>query len=124
MLGVFGFLALGLASVGLYGVMADGVNRRQREIGLRMALGAPATSVSRMVLKQGMTLVGIGVALGLAASLLIGQALTRFAAGMSTHDPIGLAEASLTLIAVAVLACYLPARRASRLDPIVALRAN
>jgi ABC-type antimicrobial peptide transport system permease subunit len=122
LLGVFGFLALGLASVGLYGIMAYSVNQRRREIGVRMALGAGQGNVSLLVLRQGMTVVGSGVVVGMALSLLLGRVLSRFLYGVSGSDPLSLGGASLALLAVAFVACYLPARSASRVDPLVALR--
>ena len=122
LLGVFGFLALGLASVGLYGIMAYSVNQRRREIGVRMALGADHGSVSLLVLRQGMTVVGGGVVAGMTLSLLLGRVLSRFLYGVSGSDPFSLGAASLALLAVAFVACYLPARSASRIDPLVALR--
>ena len=122
LLGVFGLLALGLASIGLYGIMAYAVARRRREIGVRMALGAAQSSVLRLVLRQGMTLVGAGIAVGLAASFVIARALSKLLYGVSAADPISFAGAALVLAAVALLACYLPARSASQVDPLVALR--
>lgn len=122
LLSVFGFLALGLASIGLYGMMAYSVNRRRREIGLRIALGADGSGVMGLILRQGMRLVGIGVAIGVVASMLVGRVLSKLLFNVSPVDPISLAAASLVLIAVALAACYLPARRASRVDPLVALR--
>lgn len=122
MLGVFGLLALSLASVGLYGIMAYSVNRRRREIGIRMALGAGQGSVMLMVLRQGMTLVISGEAAGLGLSLLLGRALSRLLYGISASDPASLGGASLVLLVIAFVACYLPARSASRVDPLVALR--
>jgi len=122
LLGVFGLLALGLASVGLYGIMAYSVNQRRREIGVRMALGAGQGSVSLLVLRQGMTVVASGVGVGMALSLLLGSVLSRFLYGVSGSDPISLAGASFALLAVAFVACYLPARSASRVDPLLALR--
>lgn len=122
LLGVFGLLALVLASVGLYGIMAYSVNRREREIGLRMALGAEQSSVLSLILRQGLTLVGMGIAIGLAASFVLGRALRRMLYGVSAADPLSLVGASVVLIAVAMLACYLPARSASRVDPMLALR--
>jgi predicted permease len=122
LLAVFGLLALTLASVGLYGAMAYSVSRRRRELGLRMALGAGHSSVLRLVLRQGMSLVGIGVAIGLTVSLLVGRALSSMLFGLSPADPLSLMEASLVLVLVALLACYLPARSASRVDPMIALR--
>jgi putative ABC transport system permease protein len=122
LLSVFGLLALGLASIGLYGIMAYSVNQRKREIGLRMALGAAQVSVLRLILKQGMSLVVTGVVIGLAAALLVGRLLSRMLYGVSASDPISVAGAAAVLLAVALLACYLPARWASRVDPLVALR--
>jgi len=124
LLGVFGFLALGLASIGLYGIMAYSVNQRRREIGIRMALGAGQPSVLSLILRQGMTLVISGVGLGLLLSILLGRALSKFLYGIGASDLPSLAGASLVLLFVAMVACYLPARRASRLDPLVALREN
>lgn len=124
LLGVFGFLALGLASIGLYGIMAYSVNQRRREIGIRMALGAGQPSVLSLILRQGMTLVISGVGLGLLLSILLGRALSKFLYGIGASDLPSLVGASLVLLFVAMVACYLPARRASRLDPLVALREN
>jgi predicted permease len=122
LLSVFGLLALGLASIGLYGIMAYSVNRRKREIGVRMALGASQISVTRLILRQGMSLVVAGVAIGLAAALVAGRLLAGLLYGVSASDPISVFSAALVLLTVAMLACYLPARWASRVDPLVALR--
>ena len=122
MLGVFGLLALALASVGLYGILAYSVSGRQREIGVRMALGASRSAVLRLVLRQGMALVCIGAGIGLVLSLLIGRAFSRMLFGLSPADPLSLMGASAVLILVAMLACYLPALAASRVDPMRALR--
>jgi predicted permease len=122
LLSVFGLLALGIASIGLYGIQAYSVNQRKREIGLRMALGAAHASVLRLILKQGMSLVLTGVLIGFVAALFVGQLLSRMLYGVSPSDPISIAVAAAVLLAVALLACYLPARRASRVDPLVALR--
>jgi ABC-type antimicrobial peptide transport system permease subunit len=122
LLSVFGLLALGLASIGLYGIMAYAVHQRKREIGLRMALGAARSSVLRLVLKQGMSLVLTGLLIGLAATLAAGRLLSRMLFGVGAGDPLSVVAAALVLTAVALLACYLPARRASRVDPLVALR--
>jgi predicted permease len=124
LLSVFGLLALGLANIGLYGMLAYSVNQRKREIGLRMALGAARAAVLRLVLKQGMSLVGTGVLIGFTAALLVGHLLSRMLYGVSAGDPISVAGAAIVLLAVALLACYAPARSASRLDPLVALREN
>jgi len=122
LLGAFGLLAVGLASVGLYGIMAYSVNQRRREIGVRMALGPNQGSVSLLVLRQGMMVVASGVVVGMALSLLLGRALSRFLYGVSGSDPLSLVGASLALVGVAFVACYLPARSASRVDPLVVLR--
>jgi len=125
LLGAFGLLAVGLASVGLYGIMAYSVNQRRREIGVRMALGPNQGSVSLLVLRQGMMVVAVvasGVVVDMALSLLLGRALSRFLYGVSGSDPLSLVGASLALVGVAFVACYLPARSASRVDPLVALR--
>jgi putative ABC transport system permease protein len=122
LLSVFGLLALALASVGLYGILAYSVNLRKREIGLRMALGAARSSVLQLVLKQGMGLVGAGVAIGFSASLFVGRLLSRMLFGIGAADPVSVAAAAVVLFAVGLLACYLPARWASRVDPLVALR--
>jgi ABC-type antimicrobial peptide transport system permease subunit len=122
LLSVFGLLALGLASVGLYGIMAYSVNQRKREIGLRMALGAERGTVLGLILKQGMRLVLTGVLIGMGSALLVGQLLKRMLYGVAGDDPMSVASAAVVLISVALLACYLPARWASRVDPVVALR--
>jgi predicted permease len=122
LLGVFGLLALGLASIGLYGVLAYLVNLRRREIGVRMALGANGSNMMALVLGQGIRLVAAGIGFGLLASLVVGRALSSLLYGLSAADPISLAGAAAVLLAVAAVACYLPARRASRVDPLVALR--
>lgn len=122
LLGVFGLLALGLASVGLYGIMAYSVNQRRREIGVRMALGAGQRNVSLLVLRQGMSVVLSGVVLGAGLAILLGRALGRFLYGVSGSDPLSLTVASVVLLSVALIACYLPARSASHVDPLVALR--
>ena len=122
LLSVFGLLALGLASIGLYGILAYSVNQRKREIGLRMALGAAQTSVLRLILTQGMSLVLAGVLIGFVGALFVGRLLSGMLFGVSGGDPISVAGAALVLLLVALLACYLPARRASRVDPLVALR--
>lgn len=122
MLGIFGLLALVLASVGLYGLLAYLVRGRQREIGVRMALGASRWAILRLILRQGMFLVSSGVGIGLALSLIIGHAFARMLFGLSPADPLSLAGASSVLTLVATLACYLPALAASRMDPMGALR--
>ena len=122
LLGVFGLLALGLASVGLYGVVAYSVNQRRREVAIRMALGATPASVVRLVVRQAMTIVLTGAAAGLVLSAFVGRGLSRFLYGISTMDLPSLAASLSLLLMVALLACYIPARRAMRVDPMVSLR--
>jgi predicted permease len=122
LLTTFGLLALGLASIGLYGVLAYSVNQRKREIGVRMALGATRGSVLWLVLGEGMSLVTMGIVIGFAAALMAGRLLSRMLFGVGASDPMSVAGAALILSAVALLACYLPARRATRVDPLEALR--
>jgi len=122
LLGVFGLLALGLAAVGLYGIMAYSVSQRRREIGVRMALGAGQSDVSLLILRQGMFVVFSGIAVGGGLAFLLGRALSRFLYGVSPNDPLSVGGAALVLLVVAFVACYLPARSATRVDPLVALR--
>jgi predicted lysophospholipase L1 biosynthesis ABC-type transport system permease subunit len=124
LLAIFALLALVLACVGIYGVMSYLVGQRTREIGIRMALGAQTGDVMRAVLGQGAKMTLIGVGLGVLASLGLTQLLTRFSLlfGVSATDPSTFVAVALLLTLVAVLACWLPARRATRVDPLVALR--
>jgi predicted permease len=122
LLGVLGLLALGLASVGLYGIMAYSVSQRTREIGMRMALGAARNDVLRLILQEGMSMVGLGVLIGFGVSLLTGRLLTRMLYGIGGSDPMSVTGAASILVLAAAAACYWPARRASGLDPLVALR--
>ncbi|HXW55710.1 MAG TPA: FtsX-like permease family protein [Candidatus Cybelea sp.] len=117
----FGFLALGLATIGLYGTISYAVSRRTHEIGIRMALGAKPGDISRMVLNQGMKLVGLGLGIGIALSLGATRLAHDLIFGVRPDDPWTLASAAALLAAVALLACYLPARRAARVAPLVAL---
>jgi predicted permease len=118
----FGLLALLLASVGLYGVLSYAVVRRTNEIGIRMALGAQSRDVLWLVLREAMTLVVIGVAIGLVASLAVTQTASSLLFNLKPNDPLTITLATLLLLIVAALSGYLPARRASRVDPMVALR--
>ena len=122
LLGSFAGLALLLASVGLYGVMALSVTQRTREFGIRLALGAPREDVFRLALGRGLLLVGVGLGLGLLGAIGAGRALTSLLYDVGGLDPAALLSAMISLAAVAVLACWFPARRATRVDPIVALR--
>jgi predicted permease len=122
LLSVFGLLALGLASIGLYGILAYSVNQRKREIGVRMALGATRASVLGLILQEGLSLVLTGVLIGFVAAFFVGQFLSGMLYGVSASDPISVAGAAISMLAIALLACYLPARWASRVDPLVALR--
>ena len=122
LMGIFAGLALVLTIVGLYGVITYLVNQRTQEIGIRMALGAQVRQILAMVLKQGMLLVLSGVALGLIASWLLTRLIARLLFQVSATDPIAFIGISMLLVVVALLACYLPARRATRVDPLQALR--
>jgi predicted permease len=118
----FGLLALLLASIGIYGVMGYAVSQRTREIGIRMALGAPHRNVMLMVLRQGMKLVWIGVGVGIAVSLAVTRLITSQLYGVTPTDFMTFSFVSLMLLMVALLACFIPARRATQVDPLVALR--
>jgi predicted permease len=119
---VFAGLALGLAAVGLYGLLSYIVSARTREIGIRMALGAQITDVLRMVIRQGLVLAGLGALIGLAAAGALSRLMANFVFGVKTIDPLTYVATAATLVLVAVCACYIPARRAAKVDPMVALR--
>ena len=118
----FGLMALSLACIGLYGVMSYGVLRRTKEIGVRMVLGARTGDVLRLVVGQGVRLIAIGVALGLAGAYAAAHVLKSLLYGMSPTDPLTFVGISLLLLVVALLACWIPARRATKVDPLIALR--
>jgi ABC-type antimicrobial peptide transport system permease subunit len=118
----FSLFALLLACIGLYGVMAYAVTRRTNEIGIRMALGARGMDVVRLVLKETMLLVAVGVTIGLGAALATTRLISSLLFGLTPTDPLTIVVAALLMIAVAALAGYLPARKASRVDAMTALR--
>jgi predicted permease len=122
LLGIFGGLALILATVGIYGVMSYSVSQRAPEIGIRMALGAGRGEVLRMVLRQGMTVVLIGLAAGILLAAGIGKMISRLLFGVGTTDLMTFATTSLVLLFVAIVANYIPARRATTVDPVTVIR--
>jgi predicted permease len=121
-LGVFGFLALTLAAVGLYGLMSYTVVARTREIAIRMALGASAQRTLSMLARQGLGTVGVGLAAGLAASLAVGRLVSSLLYGVGSFDPLTFIAVPIVLVLVACFAILVPARRAAKVDPMVALR--
>ena len=124
LLTIFSGLALLLAAVGIYGVMSFAVGQRKQEMGIRMALGARAGSVRGLVLREGMTLAIAGVALGIVSSFVLMRVLERLLFGITPTDPVAFLGAATLLLAVAMAACYFPARRATRVDPILVLRSE
>jgi putative ABC transport system permease protein len=122
LIGFFAITALLLATVGVFGVMAYSVSRRTREIGVRVALGAESGDVLRMILGQGLRTIFIGVAIGIAGSLALTRTVASLLFGVTATDPLTYAAVTGLLILIALLACWVPARRATRVDPLVALR--
>jgi ABC-type antimicrobial peptide transport system permease subunit len=122
LLSIFAGLALVLAAIGIYGVIAYSVVQRTREIGIRMALGADRTNVLRLILRQGARIGMLGLLLGTAAAYLSTHALSSMLYGVDPHDPLIFAAIAVSLFVVVVMASYIPARRATRVDPLIALR--
>ena len=122
MLSAFALVALLLTGVGVYGVLAYTVAQNTREIGIRMALGAETRDVLKLVLGHGMVLALTGVVIGLAGALSLTRLLNALLFGVSATDPLTFAMISVSLISVAMLACYIPARRATKVDPMITLR--
>jgi putative ABC transport system permease protein len=121
-LGVFGLVALMLAAIGVYGITSYAVAQRTHEIGVRLALGAQLGDVLRLILRQGLMLTIIGCAIGLFGAYLAMRAITSVLYGVSATDPLTFGFVSLLLIVVALIACYVPARRATKVEPLIALR--
>ena len=122
--GFFGALALLLAGLGLYGVTAHSVTRRRAEIGIRMALGASPQAVQAMIVAEGLRLAALGIGAGLLAAFAASRMVQQLLFNVAPHDPVTYAGVSLLLALVAVAACWLPARRATKVDPLIALRAE
>jgi predicted permease len=122
LIGFFGIVALLLATAGVFGVMAYSVSRRTREIGVRVALGAASGDVLKMMVNQGLRTILIGVAIGIAGSLALTRTVESLLFGVTPTDPLTFGAVTLLLVGVALLACFIPARRATKVDPMVALR--
>ncbi len=122
LMGVFALFAVGLALLGLYAVLAYSVRQRTAEIGIRMAFGAGTTRIRRLVIGDGMRLAAIGVVVGLAGAALLTRAVRSMLVGITPTDPATYAAIAVSFLLVAMLACYIPARRATQVDPMVSLR--
>lgn len=122
MVGLFAFTALLLAGLGIYGVISYMVSARTHEIGIRLALGAESRSILQMVLREGLGLAIAGAAVGLVGAVIVSHLMTGLLYGVKPTDPLTFAGVTLLLVGVSLLACYIPARRAIRVDPLVALR--
>jgi ABC-type antimicrobial peptide transport system permease subunit len=124
LLGAFSAIALALAAVGIYGVMAYSVSQRTQEIGVRMALGALSSDVLKMVLGQGTKLAGVGIGIGLVGAFMLTRAMSTLLFETSVTDPLTFAAVVALLAVITLLACYIPARRATKVDPMIALRSE
>jgi ABC-type antimicrobial peptide transport system permease subunit len=124
MLGIFGVMALAMAAVGTYAVMAYSVAERTRELGVRIALGAQSADILKLVLRRGLSLTLLGIGLGFAFALALTRALAQLLYGVTATDALTFAGVAALLATVALLACWIPARRATRVDPIIALRSE
>jgi len=122
MLGSFAFVALALGAVGIYGVISFSVGQRTKEIGIRMALGAGGPDIVRLVIRNGVALTMIGIVLGIAGAVALTRVLATLLFEVSTTDPFTFASVAFVLVSSSLLACYIPARRATKVDPLVALR--
>jgi ABC-type antimicrobial peptide transport system permease subunit len=121
---MFAGLALALTVIGLYGVISYLVNQRTQEIGIRMALGAQVRHILQLVLKHGVVLVALGVGLGIVAAILVTRLMSHLLYGVTATDPLTFSAIALLLTFIALVACYLPARRAAHIDPVIALRSE
>jgi putative ABC transport system permease protein len=124
LLATFAAVALVLAAVGIYGVISYAVSRRTHEIGVRMALGATPRNVVRLIIEQGMRVVMVGVVAGLIGALLVTRLMTNVVYGVRVTDPLTYGAVALLLMVVALLASYIPARRATRIDPLASMRSD
>jgi len=122
LLTIFGCAAAVLALIGLFGIMAHTVSQRTREIGLRIALGARSSQIAGLVIQEGLRVVALGIAIGAVASFMLTQVIQSFLWGVTATDPLTFVAVAGLLAIVAMIACYLPARRALRVDPVMALR--